>query len=78
MGVNDGGAGPRAGDAFGNDGLDRIGNAGLQSAAPGPFNAASIQTLRIVALPIPTLVSVRQAVGFIVSWRDHRPDRASI
>jgi len=29
-------------------------------------------------LPILTLVSVRQAVEFIVSWRDHRPDRAGI
>jgi len=35
MGVNDGGAGARAGDAFGDDGLDRIGNAALQRAAPG-------------------------------------------
>jgi hypothetical protein len=35
MGVNDGGAGARARDAFRNDGLDRIGNARLQRAAAG-------------------------------------------
>jgi hypothetical protein len=35
MGVNDGGAGARARDAFGDDGLDRIWNARLQRAAPG-------------------------------------------
>ena len=35
MGVNDSGAGARAGDAFRDDGLDRIGNAALQRAALG-------------------------------------------
>src|SRR5216684_6908683 len=35
MGVNDGGAGARAGDALRDDRLDRIGNAVLQRAAPG-------------------------------------------
>ena len=34
MDVNDGGAGTRAGDALGDDGLNGIGNAGLERAAP--------------------------------------------
>jgi hypothetical protein len=35
MGVNDGGAGARAGNTVGDDRLDGVGNARLQGAAPG-------------------------------------------
>jgi hypothetical protein len=39
VGVNDGGAGARAGDALGDDRLNRIGSARLKLRLHGPFSA---------------------------------------
>src|SRR6516164_8903924 len=50
VGVDDGDAGLCAGNALGDDRLHGGRNAGLKIAAPCPFNATSIQTLRAISL----------------------------